>query len=139
MYTYSHPKSWTPFAAAVALALIIALSAPAAFAQGKGGFQSGGGFQAGGGYTGPGPAIITVEQAKSMSDDTHVALKGYIIQSLGNKDYLFKDDTGTINVEISAKRWQGQNIGPNDLVIIHGEVDKEWTRVEIEVKQIIKQ
>jgi TIGR00156 family protein len=131
MYTYAHPKRLTPLAVAVALALCIAFSAPAAFAKG--------GFQAGGGYTGPGPEIVTVEQAKTMSDDTHVALKGYIIQSLGDKNYVFKDDTGAINVEISKKRWQGQNIGPDDLVIIYGEVDKEWSKVEIEVKQIVKQ
>lgn len=70
--------------------------------------------------------------------DARVALKGHIIQSLGGKDYLFKDATGTITVEISEKRWQGQKIGPDDLVEIRGEVDKEWSKVTIEVKRIIK-
>lgn len=129
-------KRWLPLVAALGAAIIIAFSAPSAFAKDAKGGEYG---AMGGGYNGPGPALVTVEQAKTMSDDALVALKGHIIQSLGSKDYLFKDATDTINVEISEKRWQGQNIGPDDLVEIHGKVDKEWSRVEIEVKRIIKQ
>jgi len=125
-----------PMAAIVAIvfAFLVAFSASSAFAkEGKGG-----GYSLGGGYSGPGPNLVTVEQAKSMGDDAWVALKGHIIQSLGGKDYLFKDATGTINIEIGKKRWQGLTVGPDDLVEIHGEVDKDWAKVEIEVKRIIK-
>jgi uncharacterized protein (TIGR00156 family) len=122
---------------ALVLTVMLALGASQAFAKGDkdGGYYG----QTSGGFSGPGPAVVTVEQVKGMSDDARVALRGHIIQSLGGKDYVFKDATGTINVEISNKRWQGQNIGPNDLVEIHGEVDKEWSKLEIEVKRIIKQ
>ena len=128
-------KKWLPLIAGMTIALLLSFGASAAYAKdGKGG-----GYETNyGGYSGPGPTLVTVEQAKGMNDDARVALKGHIVQSLGGKDYLFKDDTGTINVEIGKKRWQGQNIGPNDLVEIHGEVDKEWSKVEIEVKRIIK-
>lgn len=122
------------FILALAIACFLAFTASEAFAKnGKDG-----GFSMGGGYSGPGPAVVTAEQAKSMADDTWVALKGHIIQSLGGKDYIFKDESGTVNVEIGKKRWQGLTIGPDDLVEIHGKVDKEWSTVEIEVKQIIK-
>ncbi len=127
-------KKWLPVLFAVGIALLVALNAPVAHAA----EGPSGGYGAMGGYAGPGPDLVTVEQAKNLPDDARVALKGHIIQSLGGKDYVFKDATGTINVEISKKRWQGQNVGPEDLVEIHGEVDKEWSKVEIDVKRIIK-
>lgn len=132
--TASQGKKWIPLVVALAATLLLGVSATSAFAKdGKGGY----GTEIGG-YTGPGPQLVTVEQAKGMSDDAHVALKGNIIQSLGGKEYVFKDATGTITVEIGKKRWQGLHIGPDDLVEIHGEVDKEWSHVEIEVKRVIK-
>lgn len=121
-------------ALAAVLALVFAFSTSDALANESGGYYR----HAGGGYTGPGPAIVTVEQAKSMRDDARVALKGHIIQNLGGEKYVFKDSTGAVNVEIDAKRWQGQNIGPDDLVEIYGEVDKDWSSLEIEVERIIK-
>lgn len=115
-------------------ALIIAFCASGAWAQGTGG---GDGAQDGG-YYGPGPDLVTVKEAKTMRDDAPVALQGRLVESLGGEHYLFKDQTDTIKVEIDRKRWAGQNIGPDDLVEIHGEIDKEWSRVEIEVKRIRK-
>ena len=94
-----------------------------------------------GGFTGPGPdvAVTTVEQAKTLPDDSRVVLRGNIVQSLGGKEYLFKDKSGSIIVEIEAKQWAGQEIGPDDLVALHGEVDRDDADVEIDVKRIIKQ
>ena len=118
------------------LGLVLAFGASQALAASdKGGYQGG---AAAGGYTGPAPKVSTVEQAKSARDDTWVTLQGYIVESLGGEEYIFRDDTGTIKVEIDGKRWQGQTIGPNDLVEIHGEVDSDLLRVEIEVKRLIK-
>jgi|GEM_PF-65767 len=128
-------QRWLRLIAVLGAAIIITFSASGAFAESP---KSGGYGTMGGGYTGPGPNLVTVEQVKAMRDDARVALRGHIIQSLGGEYYLFLDPTGTIKVEIELKKWQGQNIGPDDLVEIHGEVDKEWTRVEIEVKRIIK-
>lgn len=130
-------KNRRSFMFALVLAGMLALGASQAFARGdkNGGYYG----AASGGYSGPGPAVVTVEQAKGMGDDARVALRGHIIQSLGGEDYVFKDDTGTVTVEISNKRWQGQTVGPNDLVEIYGEVDKEWSTLEIDVKRIIKQ
>ena len=91
-----------------------------------------------GGYSGPGPAIVTVDQLKGMRDDAKVTLKGTIIQSLGGKQYLFKDATGTVTLEINDSRWQGQKVGPDDIVEIQGELDKDWAKMEVEVKRLIK-
>lgn len=91
-----------------------------------------------GGFSGPSSQSVTVSEAQRMADDVQVTLKGYIIQKLDHKDYLFKDDTGTIQVEIKDHIWNGITITPEDLVEISGEVDKDWTSVEIEVKQLRK-
>ena len=118
----------------LALALVFG-AGQALAASDRGGYQGG---TAAGGFTGPGPKVSTVEQAKSARDDTWVTLRGYIFESLGGEEYLFRDDTGTIKVEIDGKRWQGQSIGPDDMVEIHGEVDSDLLKVEIEVKRLIK-
>ena len=89
------------------------------------------------GYTGPGPAVMTVAQAKSLRDDAQVTLQGNIIRSLGGKKYLFQDATGTITVEIKTNRWEGLQVGPESRVEIHGELDKDWSSVEVEVERII--
>ena len=60
-------------AAGLALVGVLLLGSGPAFAQ-DGGYT---GSQAG--FNGPGPALVTVEQAKAMSDNDHVTLRGYII------------------------------------------------------------
>ncbi len=91
-----------------------------------------------GGFSGPGISSSTVQQAKNMKDDSPVVLKGYIIQNLGNEKYLFKDESGTITVEIDHDEWRGLQVTPSDLVEISGEIDKEWNKIEIDVSQIKK-
>lgn len=92
----------------------------------------------GGGFTGPGGSHATVESAKSMRDDTWVTLRGNIVERLSDDLYTFKDASGTVNIDIDHKRWNGVTVGPQDLVEIQGEVDKDWNSVEIDVKQISK-
>lgn len=92
----------------------------------------------GGGFTGPGGGTATVESAKSMRDDAWVTLRGNIVERLSDDVYTFKDASGTINVDIDHKRWNGVTVGPQDLVEIQGEVDKDWNSVEIDVKQVTK-
>ncbi len=91
-----------------------------------------------GGFTGPGGGTTTVESAKSMRDDAWVTLRGNIVERLSDDVYTFKDASGTINVDIDHKRWNGVTVGPQDLVEIQGEVDKDWNSVEIDVKQVTK-
>lgn len=91
-----------------------------------------------GGFDGPSISVSTVAQAKQMSDDQKVVLQGYIIQSLGDKDYMFKDDTGSIQIKVDHQYWRGQVITPQDLIEIRGEVEKDWKSMAIDVKRIIK-
>ncbi len=95
-------------------------------------------FQAAG-YTGPGPDLLTVQQALTMNDDSIVALKGKIVKNLGDDHYLFQDATGTIEIDIDDDAWRGQQVGPEDLVLVSGEVDRDWTQITIDVESLVKQ
>jgi uncharacterized protein (TIGR00156 family) len=90
------------------------------------------------GYRGLGVDIVTVETAKSLRDDCPVTLRGKIERFLGDEKYLFTDDTGSIIIEIDNRLWRGISVDQNDTVEITGEVDREFTRVEIEASSIKK-
>jgi len=94
--------------------------------------------QSKGGFTGPGLKPISIQEAKKLRDDTPVLLQGKILQFLGDEKYLFSDKSGTITIEIDDKLWGDLSVNENDTVEIVGEVDKEFTKVEIEVSRIKK-
>ena len=90
-------------------------------------------------FIGPSATTINnVQEAIKASDDTPIMLTGYITQSLGNEDYLFKDATGEIKAEIDHESWQGQDVSPRDTVVIYGEVDNDWNEKTIDVDRIVK-
>ena len=115
---------------------MLATGVTAAPAADKGGFSQT--APAAGGFSGPGLAPVTAKEAATMRDDAHVVLRGNIVQHLGKDKYLFKDESGTIRIEIDNDVWQGQTITPGDRVEIQGEVDKDWNSVEVEVGRIVK-
>ena len=123
---------------AAMVAVMALCSAPVLAAQ-QGGFSGPTATQSqGGGFVGPNGSNTTVESAKSMRDDAWVTLRGNIVERISDDLYLFKDATGTVNVDIDHKRWNGVTVTPQDLVEIQGEVDNDWNSVEIDVKQITK-
>jgi len=91
-----------------------------------------------GGFTGPGAEVSTVEQAKTLRDDSPVILRGNILRSLGNEKYLFSDGTGTITIEIERKVWGTLSVDENDRVEISGEIERERRSIEVDVKTIKK-
>ena len=123
-----------------AMTAIIALVSMPVLAAGQGGFTgpSTTTTTQAGGFTGPSGAVTTVANAKSLRDDTWVTLRGNIVERISDDLYVFKDASGTINVDIDHKRWNGVTVTPKDTVEIQGEVDKDWNSVEIDVKQIRK-
>ena len=81
----------------------------------------------------------TVKYALSAKDDTKVQLKGYIVKSIGDEKYQFRDNTGTITVDIDDELWNGRAISAKTPVVIYGEVDidyKPMKRVEIDVDSV---
>ncbi len=91
-----------------------------------------------GGFSGPDGTQATVKQALEMKDDAWVTLRGHIEKRVGDNEYLFRDATGTMTVEIDHKRWQGQNVTPAENVELRGKVDKDHGTLELDVKHISK-
>lgn len=90
-----------------------------------------------GGFSGPdNRQIAMVSEISAMADDTNVRLVGYVVEVVGNDEYLFRDDTGTIIVEIDADEWNGIDVTPSLRVELSGEVDRERDKVEIDVDAV---
>lgn len=89
------------------------------------------------GFNGP-VTVVSAEQAKTFKDDTPVTLRGQIERHLGGEDYVFRDNSGTIEVEIDQRRWNGQSVSPQDKVEISGELDKRFTSSKVDVKRVQK-
>jgi len=96
------------------------------------------GLALGGGYTGPGPDLVSLEEALSLPTDTPVSVKGNITRYLGRDEYTFTDSTATTLVRIPQPAWFGQHVGESDTVELQGEIKQEWTRTLIHVRRVIK-
>lgn len=118
------------------IALLAGAFSLSVFAQ-QGGFvatENQNGAQSG--FSGPGPALISTQQAKKLPDDAWVALEGHITKQISHEHYEFRDDSGTVVVEIDDKYWAGQRVTPQDKVRLEGEVDKDWNSFSIDVKRV---
>ncbi len=90
-----------------------------------------------GGFTGPDSAkLVTVAELGGLQDETPVKLRGYIVKAQGDENYEFKDATGTVTVEIDDEDWNGVKATPETLVELRGEVDKDFTRTELDVDSV---
>jgi len=92
-----------------------------------------------GGYTGPGGnlRIDTVAAALKAADDTPLVLTGYIVRRIRSEYYEFRDETGTIRVEIDDKDWPQQPVSENTRVRLIGEVERGWFSREIDVDAVM--
>lgn len=78
----------------------------------------------------------TVELAKAARDDSIVTLTGNIVTRISDDDYMFRDSTGEVSVEIDHHVWRGQEVTPETKLRISGEVDHERRGVKIEVRSL---
>lgn len=100
------------------------LSVAAAEQNNKGGFQNNNQDK-----------IITVTEIAELKDGDYVVMQGNILEKTGEETYNFKDNTGTMLIEIDDDNWAGITVTPNDIVIIEGEIDKnlvEPTIIEVD-------
>lgn len=101
-----------------------------AAAFGAGGFVPSGGATA---QTQP----SSVKEALKLRDDSFVTIDGKIKSQLRHEHYRFVDQNGdSIEVEIDDDVWRGVSVDENTLVRISGEIDKDFTKTTIDVKNI---
>ena len=90
-----------------------------------------------GGFKGPdNRQVVTAAEVAELPDDAEVRLTGYVVKNVGDEKYEFRDDTGTIIVEIDDEDWKGLEITPEQRVEITGEVDQERQKTELDVDTI---
>lgn len=82
--------------------------------------------------------VLKVADADSWKDNQFIALQGKIVEQVGKRDFLFRDASGEIEVEISRHAWHGQDITPNDEVKLFGDVNKSWKKPTIEIRHVEK-
>ena len=88
-----------------------------------------------GGFQNNTQEIISVSEIAELKDGDYVVMQGNILEKTGDETYNFKDNTGTIILEIDDDSWADITVTPNDIVIIEGEVDKNMmnpTIIEVE-------
>lgn len=76
----------------------------------------------------------TVTQLKRLPDDASLVVKGNIVRQIRGDLYEFKDNTGSIEIEIDNKYWEGQNVTSKDTVRLLIEVDKDVLDTDYDVK-----
>ena len=84
--------------------------------------------------------VSKVSDVQNMADDSMVYVQGYIIQSLGDENYVFQDDSGQINVEIDDDLMNSASVTPETVVWIAATIDKDTgqpTSLEAEEIQIM--
>lgn len=91
-----------------------------------------------GGFNDANARVSGASDISKMNDGAWVKLRGNIVERLSGDHYLFRDASGTVNVEIDHKYWNGVTASPQDKVEIQGKIDKEWNNTSVDVKQISK-
>lgn len=96
-------------------------------------------------YTGPGTTakFYTIKEIKDKAtrldrSDELVKIKGYIIKQINKDTYEFKDNSGTILVDIDKKTLPTKPFNDKTELILIGEVDHDMLEpVEIEVDEVL--
>ncbi len=91
-----------------------------------------------GGFVNTDQTVSKASEAGSWQDDQYIILQGNIVKQVGKDDFIFKDASGEIQVEVERKAWRGQDVSPSDEVKLYGEVDKSWNKTEVDIERVEK-
>lgn len=80
--------------------------------------------------------VSKISDVKAMPDDTEVVIQGVIVQNLGDENYLVKDDSGTVTIEIDEDLVQGNTITPEAEVLITATVDQDDNVTSLDAEEI---
>lgn len=82
--------------------------------------------------------VNLISDKANWKDEQHVVLQGKLIKQTAQNNFLFRDSSGEIEVEIKPRAWKGERITPSDEVKILAKVDKSDSKFELEVHRIVK-
>ena len=113
--------------------LVLALATPAMAAFSGPGTDTPPPPPAQGGFQGPkAGGVNKAADVARAHDDAPVTLIGFLVEQLAHDKYLFRDDSGTVVVDIDHKKFRGQNVTPKTRVRIVGEVDVDHGSREVD-------
>ena len=82
-------------------------------------------------------SVQNVAAVKQMKDNSWFTLEGHIVKQIRKERYLFRDQSGEVEVEIDDEKWKGRKVDPGTKIRISGEVEKGFlSSMEVEVKRI---
>ena len=88
------------------------------------------------------PQVTSVAQVINQArDNQYVSVQGYLTQKVGNEEYILRDSTGEILVDIDNHVFRGQQVTPQIQVLLHGEVDKDFghqAEIDVDSLQIVR-
>lgn len=95
-------------------------------------------------YTGPGSTskVYTIREildnaARLDKSDELVKIKGFAVRQINNNTYEFRDNTGTILVDIDKKKLPAKPFDDKTELVIIGEVDHDLLEpTEIEAEEV---
>lgn len=82
--------------------------------------------------------IIRTNELVQLPDKAWVTLKGNIIKQNGKDNYTLRDEKGSISLIIKDNVWHGQEVKPDDLVSINGELRHDKNHSAIIVRDILR-
>ncbi len=80
--------------------------------------------------------VSKISDVSNLPDDAEVVIQGVIVQNLGDDNYLVKDDSGTVNIEIDEDLVDGNTITPEAEVLITATVDKDGDITSLEAEEV---
>ena len=86
------------------------------------------------GELGKGRGLLGGLVAAAKTDELKVVLQGHLVERLDDNEYVFKDATGHIPVEIDS--FGGVKVTTENVVKLYGEADYDDVRLVVEVKRI---
>lgn len=124
------------------LTLILALLCAPLLAEENGGFKQEGKAPAPEDQTAGYRAVTdlqdttAVNKLAGMPDGAPVSLMGNILRQTGKQRYLLRDKTGTVQLHIDEKVWQGQEVKPDELVSVRGRLIKAKGEQSVQVNKL---
>lgn len=92
-----------------------------------------------GGYISADETVLSARDALARPDGAWVVLRGSISRQVGDKEYVFTDASGTADVRIGQKAWQGMQVSAGDTVLLYGKVRRHWEHSFIDIRRVVRQ
>ncbi|MCT7655815.1 NirD/YgiW/YdeI family stress tolerance protein [Oceanimonas sp. NS1] len=80
--------------------------------------------------------VTSVAEARRLADDSRIILSGHIVRRLNDDEFLFRDGTGTIKIDMDDDDWRKLRRHRRGQLLIWAEVDRDKRRVKLEVERV---